>query len=60
MKMTKKPPKDTNYWKYPKEGFPKTIYYKIIAGNRRLSILEETDIIFDEYDLKIRKIEKVL
>lgn len=34
---------------------PKTIYWRVVAGNRRLSVLEDHDLIFDDYDLKIRK-----
>lgn len=50
----------TNYWKHPEEGFPITIKYKIIAGNRQLSMMEDHDIVFDKYDLKIRKITEIL
>lgn len=49
-----------DYWKYPEEGFPRTIYWKVVAGNRRLTVLEDHDLVFDSYDLKIRKIERIL
>jgi len=49
-----------DYWKFPEAGFPRTIYWKIIAGNRKLTVLEDHDLIFDNYDLKIRKIDKIL
>lgn len=51
---------NVDYWKEPEEGYPKTIYWKVIAGNRRLSVLEDHDIVFDDYDLKIRRITEVL
>jgi hypothetical protein len=46
-----------NYWKFPQKPFPYNIYWKVIAGNRRLDVLEDHDLVFDEYDLKIRKID---
>lgn len=44
-----------DYLKLP----PKTINYKNIAGPKgcRLSSLQDHDIIFDKYDLKIRKLD---
>lgn len=44
-----------DYLKLP----PKTINYKIIAGppGVKLSSLQDHDIIFDKYDLKIRKLD---
>lgn len=36
---------------------PKVIRWQVIAGNRRLSPLESYDVVFDEYDLKIRKLD---
>jgi len=45
-----KPIKD--YWKYPEEGYPKTIYWKVIAGNRRLDVLQDHDLLFSENDQK--------
>ena len=47
----------TDYFLFPEEGFPQVINWKIIAGNRRLSILEETDLVFDNYDLKLRRMD---
>lgn len=37
---------------------PKTIWWKVVAGppEYKLDILQEYDLIFDEYDLKIRKL----
>lgn len=51
--------KNADYLKYTEKGYPKKIWWKIIAGppDFRLSILQEYDLIFDEYDYKIRKIE---
>lgn len=35
-----------------------TIYWKIIAGppGAKLSVLQDHDVVFDDYDMKIRKI----
>lgn len=35
---------------------PKFIHWKVIAGERQLSFYEAYDVIFDEKDLKIRKL----
>jgi hypothetical protein len=35
---------------------PTKIWWKVIAGERKLSILEEYDLIFDDYDRRIRKL----
>jgi len=48
---------DYEYWKHPAEGFPKTIHWKVVAGNRQLSVLEDHDLVFDEHDLAIRKVQ---
>lgn len=37
---------------------PKTIRWEIIAGDRELSYYEAYDLIFDDYDLKIRNVRK--
>jgi hypothetical protein len=39
-------------------GEKQVIWWKIIAGppNRKLSVLEDHDVVFDDYDLKIRKL----
>ena len=50
---------DYEYWKHPPKGYPKTIWWNVIAGPSNLSMLQDHDVIFDAYDLKIRKIEKV-
>jgi hypothetical protein len=44
-----------DYLKLP----PKIINYRIVAGppNAKLSILQDHDVIFDKYDLKIRKLD---
>lgn len=59
---SKKPNPGTNI-AYPlkKHAFshkrlPFYIYWKIVTGNRKLSVLEESDLIMDEYDLRIRKL----
>lgn len=38
---------------------PKIVYWKVVAGNRELSTYERYDLIFDDYDYKIRKITRV-
>lgn len=35
---------------------PKRINWKVVAGNRELSYYESYDLIFDQHDLKIRKL----
>lgn len=35
---------------------PKNINWVVIAGNRKLSVLEDHDVIFDQKDLDIRKL----
>lgn len=35
---------------------PKIIRWKVVAGNRQLSYYESYDLIFDKYDLQIRKL----
>ena len=39
------------------ENKPKYINWKVVAGNRQLSFYEAYDVVFDDYDLKIRKIK---
>ena len=56
MKRWGKMRENYNYWKFPEKGYPQTIYWKIIAGNRKLDVLEDHDLVFDEYDYHIRKI----
>ena len=51
---------DYEYWKHPEKGYPKTIWWNVLAGPNNLSMLQDHDIVFDAYDLKIRKIERVL
>ncbi len=38
------------------QNTPKTIFWTVIAGNRRLDVLEEYDLIYDQEDLRIRKL----
>lgn len=56
MKSYSKMLQNLDYWKYPEDGYPKTIRWKVVAGNRKLSSLEDHDLIFDEYDLHIRRL----
>lgn len=44
-----------DYWKNPEKPYPLQLNWVVVAGERRLSVLEDHDIIFDEYDLKIRR-----
>lgn len=55
--MRKIPQIRYDYWKYPEKGYPRKIWWKVIAGDRNLSIIQEYDVIFDEYDYKIRKLD---
>lgn len=59
MKLRRKRAVDVDYWKYPEKGYPKKIWWKVVAGppNFKLSILQEYDLIFDETDYKIRKVD---
>lgn len=48
----------TNY-KHPLDYLknkPKRINWVVVAGNRQLSYYESYDLVFDEYDLKIRNL----
>ena len=38
------------------ENKPKFIRWKVVAGSRELSFYESYDVVFDDYDLRIRKI----
>jgi hypothetical protein len=45
------------YLKDFKDGFPRRIFWKVIAPkDAKLSDLQKSDAIFDDYDLKIRKL----
>lgn len=57
-KRVKKPYNDdwTHYWKYPEEGFPRMIWWKVVAGDFKLTPIMDHDIVFDNYDLKIRRL----
>ena len=33
---------------------PKKVYWKVVAGERKLSYYESFDLVFDKYDSKIR------
>lgn len=59
MKIRRKQVKSYDYWRYPEKGYPRKIWWDIVAGppGYRLDIIQEYDLIFDEYDYKIRKLE---
>lgn len=38
---------------------PIAIWWKVVAGNRNLSVLQDHDLILCDYDLKIRQIDPV-
>lgn len=59
IRITMRRHEDYEYWKHPPKGYPKTIWWEVIAGPKDLSILQEYDLIFDERDLQIRKIERI-
>ena len=55
---------DPFYHKHAEKPFPQKIYWKIIKDGydkhgkiKKLSVLQEYDIIFDEHDLNIRKLK---
>ena len=48
-----------DYIKHAEKPFPFRINWVVVAGNRELDILEATDIVYDLYDLKIRKMELI-
>lgn len=53
----RKPTKNTSYDAYIKnceKGFPKWIYWQIIAGTGPLTYAQQQDLVFDERDYKIR------
>jgi len=45
-------------WKKLDYTKPKFIHWKVIAGDPKLSFYESYDVVFDEYDLKIRGLIK--
>lgn len=55
MKKIASKQKNLDYLQLP----PKTINYRIVAGppGARLSSLQDHDVIFDKYDLKMRKLD---
>lgn len=49
--------KNWNYFKETEKPYPKTIFWDVIAPiGARLSILQDHDVIFDDYDMKIRQL----
>jgi hypothetical protein len=49
--------RNLQYLRDLEEGYPKRIFWKVIAPkDAKLSKLQQSDAIFDEYDLKIRKL----
>lgn len=59
MKHYKRSNIDYEYWKHPPKGYPYKVWWDIIAGppGYQLSILQEYDIIFDQYDERIRRLK---
>lgn len=53
MRKQLKPVTECDYWKYPAEGFPQRIVWKVIAGPE-LTDLQKSDIIFDQRDYDLR------
>lgn len=41
------------YWQFPEKGYPKRVWWVVIAGPR-LTFAQESDLLFDERDYKIR------
>lgn len=49
--------KNYNYWKEAEKPYPKTIWWNVIAPQgAELSILQDHDVVFDHYDMKIRQL----
>ena len=49
--------KKLGYWKEPQKPYPKKIWWEVIAPRgAKLSILQEYDVVFDDYDMKIRQL----
>lgn len=49
--------KNYDYWKYPEKPYPKTIWWDVVAPKGyKLNALMDHDIVFDDYDMKIRKL----
>lgn len=45
------------YWQFPEKGYPKRVYWVVIAPRgARLTYAQETDLLFDERDYKIRQL----
>lgn len=56
MRLVWKKPINYDYWKHPEKPYPLTIWWKVVAGNRELSMLEDHDVVFDDHDMKIRRL----
>lgn len=49
--------KNYDYWKNPEKPYPKNIYWEVIAPKgERLNVLMDHDVVFDDYDMKIRQL----
>lgn len=47
--------KNFNYWKETTKPYPKTIWWDVVVPKgAKLSIMQDHDIVFDDYDMKIR------
>ena len=57
MRYQRKEVESLNYLKHPAEGFPKKIYWTHVCGPA-IAELQMYDVVFDEKDLKIRKLIK--
>lgn len=50
-------PRSLDYLKHPEKGFPRRIWWNVVAPiGYKLSFAQESDLIYDDYDLKIRKL----
>lgn len=49
--------KNYNYWKETEKPYPKTIWWDVVAPKDFvLSMLQDHDVVFDDYDMKIRQL----
>lgn len=49
--------KNYDYWKYPEKPYPKNINWVVVAPKGyKLEPLMDHDLVFDDYDMKIRQL----
>jgi len=49
--------KNPDYWKNPEKPYPQTIWWEVVAPKGyELGVMQDHDIVFDDYDMKIRQL----